>query len=186
MHWAGGGGRLDHDTHNNMQTAPEEQHSQRPDSLQPLHRSGTRHWMGNTVLGSICNIEHSTVSQTQAVRAWLGTSAKKDSEPCCSPRSAYKLEKKKRFDVRIVCSDRQEIGLERTTLGNHLQCAGNKKERIFQILFKRRQTWRLLFTLTLAVSASLSLLPQHGTLEVVRSMSANTFSSIHLCGTSLL
>lgn len=36
------------------------------------------------------------LQQTQVVRAWLGTSAKKDREACCSPRSAHKLSKKKK------------------------------------------------------------------------------------------
>lgn len=133
------GGRLDHDAGNNVQAGPEEQHSHIPwcpaAPLQKQHMALDREHFG---LGSVCNTQHPTVSQTQVVRAWLGTSAKKDREPCCSPRPAHKLSEKKKIDLRLVCSDRRATGRERTTPGNHFQCAGNKKEQIFQILFKRR------------------------------------------------
>lgn len=42
------------------------------------------------------------LQQTQIVRAWLGTSAKKDREACCSPRSAHKLSKKKKKKEKFI------------------------------------------------------------------------------------
>lgn len=85
------GGRLNHGAGNNVQAAPEKQHSHIPwwpaAPLQKQQVALDREHLG---LGSVCTTQHPTVSQTQVVRAWLGTSAKKDREPCCSPRPAHK------------------------------------------------------------------------------------------------
>lgn len=56
-------------------------------------------------------------------------SPRKDSESHCSPKSTSRSKKRKLFDLWVVCSNGQLLGLERTILGNHFQCVGNKNEK---------------------------------------------------------